>query len=218
MAINFNAAHIGWPTSDSLLVALPQLAPQLLQRFVAVGARSPHSAHTFIGGPLRLRLAYIDVPCAEPRSARMLGGAIADRSGSAACVTSAVSTVASARGGDSSEGAAASAAELDGARPWSVSPSVSSGASSSRTLTGAAFAGETDPSAPAHKRACGRSAASGSDAMVGVEAPSKLLELDEADEAMARNRQGVGVNLELVEDFEELSDLVLPTAYLGTVF
>ena len=68
MAINFNAAHIGWPTSDSLLVALPQLAPQLLQRFVAVGARSPHSAHTFIGGPLRLRLAYIDVPCAEPRS------------------------------------------------------------------------------------------------------------------------------------------------------
>ena len=76
MAINFNAAHIGWPTSDSLLVALPQLAPQLLQRFVAVGARSPHSAHTFIGGPLRLRLAYIDVPCAEPRSARMLGGAI----------------------------------------------------------------------------------------------------------------------------------------------
>jgi hypothetical protein len=49
--------------------------------------------------------------------------------------------------------------------------------------------------------------------MVGVEAPSKLLELDEADEAMARNRQGVGVNLELVEDFEELSDLVLPTAY-----
>ena len=71
IAINFNAAHIGWPTSDSLLVALPQLAPPLATLRCRRRALAAFGA-TFIGGPLRLRLAYIDVPCAEPRSARML--------------------------------------------------------------------------------------------------------------------------------------------------